>query len=99
MKKWFGAADSVVCDNISLAFQNPLGRQETFNANRSSGMDASRTDANFSTWGLEVTSIVDYRQFSNIRNTQSQNINVSRLVLQWSLPNPLKPGVKWRMKM
>ena len=42
---------------------------------------------------------VDYRQFSNIRRTQSQNINVSRLVLQLSLPNPLKPGVKLRMKM
>ena len=33
-----------------------------------------------------------YRQFSNIRRTQSQNINVSRLVLQLSLPNPLKPS-------
>ena len=40
-----------------------------------------------------------YRQFSNIRRTQSPNINVSRLVLQLSLPNPLKPGVKLRMKM
>ena len=40
-----------------------------------------------------------YRQFSDIRRTQSQNINVSRLVLQLSLPNPLKPGVKLRMKM
>ena len=40
-----------------------------------------------------------YRQFSNIRRTQSQNINVSRLVLSLSLPNPLKPGVKLRMKM
>ena len=40
-----------------------------------------------------------YRQFSNIRRTQSQKINVSRLVLQLSLPNPLKPGVvswEWR---
>ena len=42
---------------------------------------------------------IDYRQFSNIRCTQSQNINVSRLVLQLSSPNPLKPGVKLRMKM
>ena len=32
---------------------------------------------------------IDYRQFSNIRRTQSQNINVSRLVLQLSLSNPL----------
>ena len=40
-----------------------------------------------------------YRQFSNISRTQSQNINVSRLVLLLSFPNPLKPGVKLRMKM
>ena len=40
-----------------------------------------------------------YRQFSNIRRTQSQNINASGLVLQLCLPNPLKPGVKLRMKM
>ena len=32
-----------------------------------------------------------YRQFSNISRTQSPNINVSRLVLQLSLPNLLKP--------
>ena len=43
--------------------------------------------------------IVKYRPLSNISRTQSQNINVSRLVLQLSLPNPLKPGVKLRMKM
>ena len=42
---------------------------------------------------------VEYRQFFNIRRTQSQNINGSRLVLQFPLPNPLKPGVKLRMKM
>ena len=41
----------------------------------------------------------DYRQVSNIRRTQSPNINASRLVLQLSLPNPLKPGVKLWMKM
>ena len=31
--------------------------------------------------------------------TKSQNLDVSRLVLQLSLSNPLKPGVKSRMKM
>ena len=40
-----------------------------------------------------------YRKFSNIRRTQFPNINLSRLVLQLSLPNPLKPCVKLRMKM
>ena len=40
-----------------------------------------------------------YRQFSNIRCTNSPNLIVSRLILQLSLCNPLKPGVKLRMKM
>ena len=41
----------------------------------------------------------DYSQTSNIRDNKSQHLNVSRLVLQMSLPNPLKPGVKLGMKM
>ena len=36
-------------------------------------------------------------QVSYISCTKSQNLNVSRLILQLSLPNPLKPGVKSRM--
>ena len=40
-----------------------------------------------------------YRKVSNIRRTKSQNLNASRLILQLSLPNPLKPGVKLRMKI
>ena len=36
----------------------------------------------------------NYRKISNIRHTKSHNLNVSCLVLQLSLPNPLKPGVK-----
>ena len=40
-----------------------------------------------------------YRKISNIRCTESPNLNVYRLVLQLSLPNPMKPGVKSRMKM
>ena len=42
---------------------------------------------------------VIYRKISNIRRTKSPNLNASRLVLQFSLPNPMKPGVKSRMKM
>ena len=33
------------------------------------------------------------------KTTKSQNLNVSRPVLQLSLPNPLKPGVKSKMKV
>ena len=40
-----------------------------------------------------------YRQFSNIRRTQSQNINIYRLVVQLALPNQLKTYVTLRMKM
>ena len=40
-----------------------------------------------------------YHKISNISGTKSQNLNVSRLVLQLSLPNPMKPGVKSGMKM
>ena len=40
-----------------------------------------------------------YRQISNVRRTKSQQLNVSRLILQLSSPYPLKPGVKSRMKM
>ena len=35
-----------------------------------------------------------YRQISNIRHTKSPNLNVSHLILQVSLCNLLKPGVK-----
>ena len=40
-----------------------------------------------------------YRKVSNISRTKSQNLNDSRLILQLSLPNWLKPGVKSWMKM
>ena len=42
------------------------------------------------TWA-SAAMVLTYRQFSNIRHTHSPNLNVSRLVLQLSLPNPLKP--------
>ena len=40
-----------------------------------------------------------YRNISNIRRLKYQNLNDSHLVLQSSLPSPLRPGVKSRMKM
>ena len=40
-----------------------------------------------------------YRKISNIRRAKYQNFNDSRLILQLPLTNPLKPGVKSRMKM
>ena len=43
--------------------------------------------------------ITQYRKTSCISRTKYQNLNVSYLVLQSSLPNPLKPGVKSSTKM
>ena len=43
--------------------------------------------------------LTEYHQISNISCTKSKNLNVSHFMLQLSLPNPLKPGVKSRMKM
>ena len=48
---------------------------------------------------ISVNFMYEYRKISNIRRTKSPKLNVSRLVLQLLLPNPMKPGVKSRMKM
>ena len=48
---------------------------------------------------IRLISIHNYRQVSNIRRTKSQHSKDSRTVLRLSLPNPLKPDVKSRMKM
>ena len=42
---------------------------------------------------------ISYHKTSGISRTKSQNLNVSCVLLQLSLLNPLKPGVKLRMKM
>ena len=42
---------------------------------------------------------MNYCKVSNISCTKSQNLNDSRLVLQLSLPYPLKSGVESGMKM
>ena len=41
----------------------------------------------------------NYHQTSNTRHSISKQLNVSCLILQLSLPNPLKTSVKSRMKM
>ena len=40
-----------------------------------------------------------YRKTSSISHVKSQNLNVSCILWQMSSLNPLKPGVKLRMKM
>ena len=41
----------------------------------------------------------NYLKLSNISRTKSRNLNDSRLMLQLPFPNPLKSGVKSRVKM
>ena len=48
--------------------------------------------------GWVITHLLIYRQVSNIRRTKSKHLKDSRTVLRLSLPNPLKPDVKSRMK-
>ena len=43
--------------------------------------------------------LANYSQISNISCIKSQNWNVSRLVLQLTLSNPLKSGIESRMEM
>ena len=43
--------------------------------------------------------MTSYCKTSNISHTQSQNFSDFRVALQLSLADPLKPGVKSRMKM
>ena len=40
-----------------------------------------------------------HHKISNIRRTKSENLSDYHLILQLPLANPLKPGVKLRMKM
>ena len=41
----------------------------------------------------------DYRKTSSVSRTKSQSLNGSCILAQLSSLNPLKPGVKLRMKM
>ena len=50
-------------------------------------------------FGLYLKKNWDYHKTFNTRHNKSQNLNDSHGILQLSLPNPLEPGVKLRMKM
>ena len=58
---------------------------------------ASNKDLAISNFYADST--VTTRKIYNIRRTRSPNLNVTRLVLQLSLPNQLKPGFKSMKKM
>ena len=48
------------------------------------------------TWFLYILMDDNYCQTFNISGIKFQNFIVSDLILQLSLPNPLKPGWEWR---
>ena len=48
---------------------------------------------------LDQPNAANYRKTSSISRTKFQSLNVSCVLLQLSSLNPLKPGVKLRMKM
>ena len=48
---------------------------------------------------MYVYFLFPYPQTFDIKQTKYQNLNISHLILQLSLPNPMKPDVKSRMKM
>ena len=50
-------------------------------------------------WDPFMGSQLKYRKVFNIRHNKSKNLSDCRLVLQMHLANPLKPGIKLRMKM
>ena len=55
--------------------------------------------SDFCKFPMVLVSGYTYRKTSSISRTKSQNLNVSCILLQLSSLNPLKPGVKLRMKM
>ena len=58
---------------------------------RENNAEANRTSSKGNPW--------NYRKTSSIVTPKSQKLNVSCILLQLSSVNPLKPGVKLRMKM
>ena len=52
-----------------------------------------------STRKTRIQYFMSYHETSIIIHTKSLNLNISRLILQLYLLNPLKPRVKSRMKM
>ena len=48
---------------------------------------------------FNLSKFLIHRKVPNISRTETQTLNDSRLVLQLSLPNTLKSGVKSRMEM
>ena len=90
-----------VCYNFPLVHDKPLGAPAFGRLVYYIHTENTMADDGLVKQGAWVlaTTVSTYRKISNISRTISQNLNDPRLVLQLSLPNLLKPGVKWRMKI
>ena len=74
-------------------------RLSTYKLDVIKGVRWNESWCKLSKYPLNVMCKNNYRKISNISRNKSQNFNDCCLVLQLSLPNPLKPDVKLRMKM
>ena len=84
-------------ENIEALCKKRLGRKQwVWRSHRSC---RGKQIAQWSLGPMPQTIFPLYRQVSNIRRTESQHLKDSHTVLRLSLPNPLKPDVKSRMKM
>ena len=66
------------------------------------GVELALVEVRKRTWLVSILILyrcINYRKMSNIRRAKSKNLNAIRLVLELSFPNPMKPGVKSKMKM
>ena len=86
------------CHGLNVLMKPPLNEVALWLTIFSHAWDSRPTSKETGTSVSEIHWPI-HCQTSHTNRTKSQNLNVSRLVLQLSLPNPLKPGVKSRMKM
>ena len=86
---------NVLTDNPKPKFPDVI---PSFHAKTAARLGHNLVYGIFGCW-LIILRRGEYRKVSNIRRTKCQNLNDSRLVLQLSVPNPLKPSVKSIMKM
>ena len=78
---------------ISKQQLNMYDRKRTFNITR------DKIKYIFLKYPISTEVFNSKTTLSNLKYKVHEILNVSRVILQLSLPNPLKPGVKSRMKM
>ena len=93
---------NIQLDLISQLLHNEWNKKIPMLISKSNGEHAIQSVALKYIWAYYTylyKSFRMYRQISIVRRTKFENLNVSRLDLQLSLSNTLKPGVESIMKM